>query len=460
MLINPRFSLLTALGVAVTLGFGLAARPSANLQASAQINSFELASVFEVEDATDGANVSAEIVAATKDGKTLIYTDAVAGNVGFVDISDPNSPQADGNLTPPNGGEPTSVAVTPNGKWALVAVHDDGAGYLWVIDLIDFTTETTVALTGAAPYAFAQPDSVAISPNGRYAAIAIENERDEDVSDGLMPQAPAGFLAIVDLVGPPSNWDVRFVRMVGIADRFASDPEPEFVDINNLNLAAVTLQENNHIVIVNLRNGKVVSDFSAGNSVHKADLLDDDSEPAKFDQWLNARREPDGIAWTPLGMLATANEGDYDLDADFVGGRDFAIFSTWGWVVAQPFSSMEKAIDAAGLYNDGRSDAKGVEAEGMEIEKYGGKHFMFVGGERCKCVVVYELEWGGWPKLVQVLDINDDDSDGERPEGLLAIPQRGLFVTANEGDGGDPPGTISIFKGVTNTPAVRQFSAD
>ena len=38
------------------------------------------------------------------------------------------------------------------------------------------------------------------------------------------------------------------------------------------------------------------------------------------------------------------------------------------------------------------------------------------------------------PKFIQILET------GERPEGLLAIPRRGLFVTANEGDG-----TISIF---------------
>jgi hypothetical protein len=458
LLINPRISLVMVIGLATVLAVVFAARPSQGLQASAQVNSFELTSVFEVADATGGENVSAEIVAATRDGKTLIYTDAVAGRVGFVDISDPEDPQPAGSLEPPLGGEPTSVAVTPDGKWALVAVHNDGDGYLWVIDLGDFQTEDTVGLTGDDPYGFAQPDSVAVSPDGRYAAIAIENERDEDVDEGAMPQAPAGFLAIVDLVGAPGGWDARFVGLTGIADRFPGDPEPEFVDINPLNQAAVTLQENNHIVIVNLRNGRVVRDFSAGNSIHRADLDDDDV--VVFDDWLNARREPDGIQWTSAGMLATANEGDYDLDADFVGGRDFAIFNTWGWVIAQPFSSMERAIEAAGLYNDGRSDAKGVEAEGMEIGKYGTKHFMFVGGERCKCVVVYELKWGFWSELVQVLDINDEDTDGERPEGLLAIPQRGLFVSANEGDGGDPPGTISIFRGVTGAPPLQQFSAD
>ena len=44
-----------------------------------------------------------------------------------------------------------------------------------------------------------QPDSVAISPDEKYAAIVIENERDEDVNDGLIPQLPAGTLQILEL---------------------------------------------------------------------------------------------------------------------------------------------------------------------------------------------------------------------------------------------------------------------
>jgi hypothetical protein len=32
-----------------------------------------------------------------------------------------------------------------------------------------------------------QPDSVAASPDGRYLAVAIENERDEDLDDGVIP---------------------------------------------------------------------------------------------------------------------------------------------------------------------------------------------------------------------------------------------------------------------------------
>ena len=89
----------------------------------------------------------------------------------------------------------------------------------------------------------------------------------------------------------------------------------------------------------------------------------------------------------------------------------------------------------AHLYDDGRSDAKGVEIEGVEIGNYGGQTFVFVGAERGNFVAVYLLGANeADPRFMQIL------ATGDRPEGLLAIPQRNLFVTANEGDG-----TISIF---------------
>ena len=56
--------------------------------------------------------------------------------------------------------------------------------------------------------------------------------------------------------------------------------------------------------------------------------LEDDGQIVFDDLLVDSRREPDAIGWTPQGNLVTANEGDYDLDADFVGGRGFTIFST------------------------------------------------------------------------------------------------------------------------------------
>ncbi len=190
-LTKPRLS---ALAAAVSLA--LLGQSSAVSAGTAP--SFERIASFPVFLNTDiEQETVAEIVAASTDGTLLIYTDSAGDNVGFVDIADPAAPQPAGTVA--LGGEPTSVAVV--GNHALVAVNTsadfvDTSGQLVVIDLATRDIVATHALGG-------QPDSVAVSPDGRYAAIAIENERDEDLGDGEPPQLPAGFLTIVDLVGAP-----------------------------------------------------------------------------------------------------------------------------------------------------------------------------------------------------------------------------------------------------------------
>ena len=390
------------------------------LQAAGDPNRFELTATYSVSGEV------AEIVTATPDGSVLIYTDSESEEIGFVDISDPANPREIRKLAV--AGEPTSVGVTPNGRYALVVVHGN-PDHLAVVDLKRLSAPPVIHTLGG------QPDSIAISPDGRYAAIAIENERDEDLNDGEMPQLPGGFLTIVDLKGPPAKWTQRVVSVDGLAERFPNDPEPEFVDINAANQVAVTLQENNHIVIVDLPTGQILSHFSAGTVTHAADL-EDDGQIVFDDVLTDSRREPDSVHWTAEGNLVVANEGDYDLDVDFVGGRNFTIFSLTGEIIFDSGANLEMAVAAAGFYDDSRSDSKGTEPEGIEIATFDDT-YLFVGMERADpgAVAVYRLDEDSKPLLLQILQT------GERPEGLLALPQRGLFVSANEGDG-----TISIFR--------------
>src|SRR3546814_21186714 len=93
-----------------------------------------------------------------------------------------------------------------------------------------------------------QPDSTAVAPDGSFVAVAIENERDEDLNDGAIPQMPAGHLAILKLNGGvPDCASLMQVDVTGPADIAPEDPEPEFVDINEKGETALTLQENNQI---------------------------------------------------------------------------------------------------------------------------------------------------------------------------------------------------------------------
>ena len=71
----------------------------------------------DLETALATTTVS-EIVSATADGLTLVYTDSENNQIGFVDITDPSQPVPAGTL--PVSGEPTSVAVLGD-DYALVA---------------------------------------------------------------------------------------------------------------------------------------------------------------------------------------------------------------------------------------------------------------------------------------------------------------------------------------------------
>jgi len=373
-----------------------------------------------------------EIVAATDDGNTLIYTDSKLEKLGFVDIRDPAKPRPLGVVA--MGGEPTSVAIS--GNYALVAVNTSPSyiaptGKLVVVDIAKKMAITTISLNG-------QPDSISISPDKRYAAIAIENERDEDLGDGRPSQAPAGSFIIVDLVGSPDKWTTRVVDVTGLSGMlYADDPEPEYVDINKQNLAVLSLQENNHIVLIDLPSGRIVNHFSAGT----VDLDNVDTSKNKLIE-LNSSlvavpREPDGVVWISDTEFAIADEGDMDG-----GSRGFTIFDTQGKLKFEAGTSLEYEIVKHGHYPDKRSGKKGNEPENVEYGKFGKNEFLFVGSERASVVMVYKLKKKGNPKLVQVLPA------AVKPEGLLAIPQRNLFVSAGEKDDRDDKmrSALTIYK--------------
>jgi hypothetical protein len=380
----------------------------------------------------DVAGEVAEILAVTPDGRTVLYTDSELGEVGLVDLSRPDRPAQLGAV--PVGGEPTSVAVTRDGRYALAVVDttEDLTAPTGSLAVIDLRTRQVVAVHDLG----GQPDSIALSPDGRSAAVAVENQRDEELDvdgvEGGLPQPPAGFLAVVGLQGRPAGWTVDRVELTGLPGAaFPGDPEPEYVDVSRRGVAAVTLQENNAVALVDLRQRRVVGSFSAG-TVARTDADTADDGVVAFDDALTAPREPDAVQWTPEGNLLTADEGD--LAAEPSGGRGWTVFSPTGAVVSTSGSSAQRALADAGRYPDGRSDDKGAEFEGAEVAGIRGTTYAFVGAERGDAVLVYDLADEAAPALLQVLPT------GDAPEGLLAVPGRQLFLASNEDDG-----TISVF---------------
>jgi DNA-binding beta-propeller fold protein YncE len=360
---------------------------------------------------------SAEIISASPDGMTLIYTDSPLGVVGLIDITDPKAPKALGNIDV--GGEPTTAKIFGTHAFAAVNTSADyvnTSGKLVTIDLATRAITAECALGG-------QPDSVAAAKDGSFLAVAIENERDEDLNDGALPQMPAGFVVklpvkdgVVDCAG------LQKIGVTGLAAVGGDDPEPEFVDINAAGEIVLTMQENNEIVVIGA-DGAVAGHFSAGS-------VDLDGIDTKRDGKLDftaskegVLREPDGVKWLDGDHFAVANEGDYEG-----GSRSWSIFRKDGTLVYESGASLEQAIVTIGHYPEARSKSKGVELESVEIARFGETDMGFVASERASVIGVYDLTDPAAPVLKQLLP------SGVSPEGMVAIPERNLFVTANEVD--------------------------
>ena len=216
------------------------------------------------------------------------------------------------------------------------------------------------------------------------------------------------------------------LRVFGPKASFAQDMEPEYVTVSDDSRTAwVTLQENNAIARIDLQSKTVTKIFPLGFknynlSENAIDPSDRDSK-VNFSKWpVKGMYQPDGIAFlvrNGLPCLFTANEGDVreytafneakrvgtltlDLsvftngsslllpeqlgrlnvtstlgddgkDNDFeelysFGARSFSIWNgNTGALVFDSENELERKAVENMLYDDGRSDDKGVEPEGI-----------------------------------------------------------------------------------------------
>ncbi|MFD0747349.1 hypothetical protein ACFQ1L_40240 [Phytohabitans flavus] len=355
-----------------------------------------------------------EIVSATPDGKTVVTTNG--DGVGLVDITDPTKP---GPLraVPVTDGV-TSVDVTPNGRWALVS---STSGVLGVVDLASATVARRIPIPQGA-------DAVKVSPDGRYAAVAVEAEG-----------AGQGGVLAVDLVGEPDAWTTRVVPFDENDPAFetGSDLQPENIDIDERNYAALSFQENNAVAVVDLASGATVSLFNLGTSTRLYDSGQDGNVFSE-DVQRTASRHPDGIAWTPDHHILTPNEEG--------GSRSWSVFTTDGVLVFDSGAELERQFSYHGMFRTTDPEFEQVTAAtfgtGPEAET-----FALVATERWGALAVNRMEDAEHPRLSQIVGTNFYNDD-PRPEGVYAITGRDLVLVANEDEN-----TVAIMR---RTPTVRE----
>ncbi len=392
---------------------------------------------------------SAEIIAATEDGNTLVYSDSPLGVLGLIDITDPKAPKPLGNVAV--GGEPTTTQIIGGLAFTGVNTSADFVNTSGKLVTVDLATKAVVAECELG----GQPDSVAKAKDGSFLAVAIENERDEDVNDGAIPQMPAGFVVKLPIKdGAVDCAGLQKIEVTGLAAVAGDDPEPEFLDVNAAGEIVVTLQENNHIVVIGA-DGAVASHFSAG----AVDLEGIDTKrDGKLDftgKKEGVLREPDAVKWIDADHFVVANEGDYEG-----GSRSFTVFKKDGTVVFESGASLEREIAAIGHYPEHRSGSKGTELESVEVATFNGVPMLFVASERGSIVAVYDLTNPAAPVLKQLLP------SGVSPEGLVAIPGRNLLATANEVDlraDGLAPAHVMVYElaeGTAQYPMITSAGSD
>lgn len=419
------------------------------MPANAEMVFNRIASFATPDNMADGDDpsrqTSAEIISASDDGMMLVYTDSPLGVIGLIDITDPKMPKPLGNIDV--GGEPTTAHFA--GSKIVVGVNTsenftNPSGKLVVVDVASRMVEAECDIGG-------QPDSVAKSPDGSFVAIAVENERDEEVNDGAIPQMPAGFVVKIALNdGVADCAGKQVIDVTGLAEIAPEDPEPEFLDINDAGEIALTMQENNHIVVIGA-DGKVASHFSAGSVDLEGVDTKRDGALDFTGQMAGVLREPDGVRWIDTDHLMTANEGDLNG-----GSRSWTIFGKDGSVIYEDGPNLERAIAAVGHYPDHRR-TKGAEMESVEAALFNGVQIGFVVSERASIVGVYDMTDRASPVLKQVLP------SGVSPEGIVAIPSRNLLVTANEVDlreDGLAPAHVMIFEMAEGTPAYPMITSE
>ena len=448
----------------------------------------DLSPVAAAQGASPTEQFQTEISAFAKAGtKSFIISSGGGSTLQVTDISN----DAVGAPQRTSLGAYTSQAVATSGTLVAVALSPSTYGTTAGRGLVRFYRigETgTLTLVKDVEAGFG-PDSIAFTPDGTKLVIA--NEAEPIANYAIDRPGSIGIIDISGVAGSQtfSYTDVGFagvtlpsgIRTSGPAGTTqATDIEPEYVSIQGNLYAYVTLQENNGVAKVNLTTKTIERVFALGTVDYNSlvvDLTDRDTDTGSTSlikpllaQAYEGLRMADGIAafsTSGTDYFITANEGDgreYGSYTDEArgsgnaarakrltddatvgssnrvttfGGRSVSIFNaTTGALVWDSGNTLEAIAIAAGVYDDTRSDDKGVEPEGVVVKVLNGRTYAIVSVERTtkSMLAVFDIT-----NPAAVSFVTSTVLDGSlSPEGLLVIDakdsptRRDLLVVSNE----------------------------
>ncbi len=361
--------------------------------------------------------------------------------------------------------ELTGVSISPDGSFALVGVKDDDEANLSTFDEVRGKV-VAVALPSLEPLGQVTvgigPDSVAIAPNGQFAAVANEDEENEEDLTNL--ENRAGTVSIIDLRNGPSRMtQVEVPIPPDNIPFFSHDPQPETVRISaDSSFILATLQENNAIARIEVpsplprrlsASAFSVRNFDAGLrtglGLTQGRVGEDGCRSSAYDlslrQEFTSAREPDGIAFTPDGRyfvtadednLASVNNQSYNgIPISRHGTRSISVFDAeTGEFLGDSGDTIETSILEMGLPQ--RCNSKGPEPEVVSVGEINGRAIAFVAIERSDAVTIHDVTD---PTNIRLLDtvllnpalVRADQGAELEPEGIEFISATNQVVVSN-----------------------------
>jgi 2',3'-cyclic-nucleotide 2'-phosphodiesterase (5'-nucleotidase family)/uncharacterized protein YjiK len=343
------------------------------------------------------------------------------------------------------------VAVPDAAQGTVSIIPVDAAGLPGTVQTADFTAfDTQTAALKAAGVRFYEdgvpstdfePEYLAISPDGTKAMVTLQ----EANAVAVLDIASATFTSVAPL-GKKNFSTLRadFSDADGMKNPRAGQP------VFGLYMpdAIASFASGGQTYYVTANEGDDRNDFIAPNETTTVNNAGYVLDPTVFTDAATLKLNAN------LGKLTVSNlsglRGDTDNDGDIdeilmYGARSFSILDSTGAIVFDSGDMIEMIVASlhGSNFDDGRSDNKGPEPEGVAVATLGARTFAFVGLERSHLTLVFDVTNPLAPTYVTSLIRNGDLN----PEGIVVVSEsdspsgRPLVLVTNESSN-----TLSVFE--------------
>ncbi len=351
---------------------------------------------------------NAEVLTSTPDGQNLLHTNRAFMALDVLDIAEPAQTQRIARVILP--GKPEGVAISPDGQWAVAALHLAPAvagqpaphprapGGLAIIDIADPGSPQLTEIIGIGH----QPASVAVASSGAdlVAIVAVVNEPLTVTADNIV--ASEGELTDISRAGG--------VQVVTINPTRQSNYRVGAVDLSTARLTEAGLSQPDDaqpaFVALSADNSQAAAALPANQGIEVFDPY-----------WLETRRLFGTPGQEPRAVAFSADGGTLFSAATLSDVNDGYSLSAW---------------TTEGEFIWGERDLQ--EVSHIAVEKFGTTAFAFALSKSGSQFRVYDVSVPAMPQQVQTVQTTSP------PQGLVLIPERGLAAVA------DGAGTLNFYK--------------